>query len=117
MKKLILATFITLIFSCKGQTEKNNDNSKPQTIEKFDANKYKNLPVNPETGLQIFPNGDEVRVFKGSDEKGFVEKISKAKTPYIVSKSFYENGNLESVSTDFYSFVIGISKEYNEAGE
>ena len=118
MKKIpFIIIFSVIIFSCKAQTRNSTDNNKTNTMEKFNIEKYKNLPINPETGLQILPNGDEAQVFKGSGDKGFVQRINKINTPYIFFKSFFENGNLQAEGVNFYSTVIKIYKEYNENGE
>ena len=117
MKKVITATILLLTISCKSQTENSSGINKTNTMEKFNINKYNNLPINPKTGLQILPNGDDVQMFKGSGNIGFVERINKAGTPYLFFKSFYENGNLQAEGVDFYSMSIRIYKEYSENGE
>ncbi|MEO8236490.1 MAG: hypothetical protein ABI576_00180 [Flavobacterium sp.] len=116
MKKIIIAILLLLTASCKSQTENITDRNKTKTMEKFNTEKYKNLPINPETGLQILPNGDDVEILKGSNNKGFVERINKANTPYIFFKSFYDNGNLQAEGVSIYGTIINKHKEFDEKG-
>ena len=121
MKKIpFIIIFSVIIFSCKAQTRNSTDNNKTNTMEKFDYKMYNDLIKDSQFlsyGYVILSNGDKLQIFKGSENKGFIQKTGKKNTSYELYKVFYENGNLQFMSTHFYDFSIGISKEYNENGE
>ena len=117
MKKLFLSILILNLINCKGQINKNeNSEIKKNDMEYFDINKYKNLPVNPKTGLQILENGDEVQYFKGSGEKDFIVNINH-KSNYQTVKGYHEsNKSLKIKGQRFYGFNIGKWLHYDETG-
>jgi hypothetical protein len=112
MKNLIFSLFI-LFTSCKGQIKNQTNINK---MEKINIEEYKELPINSETGLQILQNGDEVQIFKGANNVGYVKKEKKRETPFEDYKVYFENCNLQLKSTYFYSFPYGTSTEFDENG-
>jgi hypothetical protein len=119
MKTQIIILVLLLHFtSCKSQIIKKDELTikKDTTMEHFDINKYKKLPVNPKTGLQVLPNGDEVQHFTGSKGVGFVERTKIKNSPYCIVKVFYQNTSLQAKGNEFYGLPIGIHNEYDEKG-
>lgn len=108
---IIIATLLFSIVSCKSQIANTKKN-----MEYFNIDKFKNLPTNPETGLLILENGDEVYYFKGSNDKGFIERTEKKNTPITILKAFHENTSLLTKGEEFYNFRVGIYKIYDENG-
>jgi hypothetical protein len=120
MKKLIITTFILLIISCKGQTEKNTDNNKTNTMEKFDINKFNKLEKDNDyssTEDELFYKSQDKRYRILLDEEIIVEEtnINTAYSSYEVY--FKKSRQLKAIGREFYSFPVGISKEYNEEGK
>ncbi len=120
MKKLIITTFILLIISCKGQTEKNTSNKKTNTMEKFDINKFNKLEKDDEyltTEDEFFYKLNEKRFKVLLYEEIDVEETD-INSPNLFYKVYFRKSKqLKSVGKLFYSIPIGISKEYSEKGE
>ncbi|PKF75989.1 hypothetical protein CW752_01370 [Chryseobacterium sp. PMSZPI] len=121
MKQLIIsALFSLLVNGCKGQTRRTIfNNVKKDTMEYFNINRYKDLKPNPKysgQGFYIDNNGDEIRIM-GNLTGGPDVEIRKPNSPYKTIKTYHKNSSPKSISKIFYSFPVGIFKEYDESGK
>jgi hypothetical protein len=112
--QLIILVLFLYSSNCKGQVKRDSIFKKETAIETFDVNRYKNLAINPKTGLYILPNGDEVQCFTGNGGIGFVERTKIKNSAYCIVKVFFQNNILQAKGDEFYGFPIGIHNEYDE---
>ncbi|MFK7002185.1 hypothetical protein [Flavobacterium oreochromis] len=115
MKKIFILLIFFVFKNCSGQIKNGND----KNMEKFDIVKYNELLKDSffaDYGYYYAENGDRIQIFKGSNNKGFVQKIIKKDSPFKIYKSYFENLYLQTESNFFYDFQIGISKEYDDNG-
>ena len=116
MKQILLTAILSLMIGCKGQN--NNSiitNIKKDTMEYMDKKKYFEN-VKPEGYIFTRPNGEIVTQTENEDHT-FDEQIKILNSPYHIYKEFHTNTTLKSKTTEFYTFPIGITKEYNENGK
>ncbi|WET48451.1 hypothetical protein PYS58_17960 [Chryseobacterium indologenes] len=117
MKELIFTALLFHNISCSSQI---NNQTKTDTMEHFNISKYKDLPLD----LKVSSTKEDktylyhdlrIRVVNSPNIIQVEEKG--VNSPYLTSKIFFKNNNLKSIGRNFYSFPIGIFKEYDESGK
>lgn len=109
--KIIIAILLLSVVSCKSQITITNKN-----MEYFDINAFRENNANENEKNFILENGDKIQQFKGSGNKGYIERKEYANTAYDLYKEYYENGNLKVKVNMFYNFQVKLRKEYDEKG-
>lgn len=123
MEKITIGFFALLILvqSCSGQERKTpikklETPSKNKAMDKFDTERFKE---NQREGEWKFKNnrGEAVRQYKIDD--GFQEETTLPDGYFILSKSYYENGNLAEMGQRFHGngFLKGIWTTYDKNGK
>ena len=123
MKRIVIAFFglLVLMQSCNGQKIKTSikkvdtSSKKNKVMERFDI---ENFNKNQVEGEWKFKNssGTSIRQYKIDD--GYQEEAALPGSYFILSKSYYENGNLAEVGQRFHEqgFLKGIWTSYDENG-
>jgi antitoxin component YwqK of YwqJK toxin-antitoxin module len=118
-------TCAVLLQSCNGgqgkKSEVNNKTSQPSSadehsdLERFDVEKFNKDLVDNERNL-IDNNGNILHQYKTKD--GFHEDLTRPKSYFFLSRSFYKDGRLEEKGERFHGdgFLKGIWTSYDEAG-
>lgn len=83
--------------------------------EHFNVEKFNRLQKNG-VWIQTLPDGTTLQQRKNTPQ-GFIEEKITKNSPYIYRKAFDANGNLTGVSTEFYSFPVGVSILYDSQGK
>jgi len=121
IKIVLISMSILFINSCKGQISdtKITNNSKKDTMEYFNENKYKGWELQKGSNSQdkVFMKDDEqVRIIQS--ETAYVEDQENIKQ-FMVNRRAYslKSKRLIYITKRFYNFPIGITKEYDENGK
>ncbi|MCV9934317.1 hypothetical protein OIU80_18720 [Flavobacterium sp. LS1R47] len=122
MKTLIITIALVLVsISCKSQIKDTliNNNIKKDTMEYFDTEKYKRLQPHPRRsgqGNYLDVNGDQIQVMSSNDH--VTVKREKFNSPITERKVFKgKTKYLAFIGYEFYTFCVGVSKEFNANGE
>lgn len=83
--------------------------------EHFNVEKFNQRQKNG-VWVQTLSDGTTLQQRKNSPQ-GFIEEKKNKDSPYIYRKAFDTNGNLIGVSTEFYSFPVGVSILYDSQGK
>lgn len=118
--KIIIAILLLSQINCKSQTKDTliNNNIKKDTMRYFDKEKYKKLKLNPKysgQGHYLDTNGDEVNISGSATE--IYEDRNKVNSPITYYYVYHSNFVQKAIGQDFYTFSVGISKEFNPNGE
>lgn len=118
-------TCAVLLYSCKGgqgkksevnqKTSQSSSADEPSDLERFDVAKFNKDLVDNERNL-IDNNGNILHQYKTKD--GFHEDLTRPKSCFFLSRSFYKDGRLEEKGERFHGdgFLKGIWTNYNGAG-
>lgn len=120
-QKIILALLLFNAIGCKSQEKKENLITKQKdTMKHFDKKNYNDLMKNPNFATYGYYFDDaktKIQVYSNSGGKGYIRRIKKYNSPYVQINSFYENGNLQFEGLQFYVFLVGINKEFDDNGK
>lgn len=112
-------TLFLLTVNCNAQTKNTTDNNKTKTIEKFDITFFNKLEKDDN-----YTSSDEDMFYKFQDKRYRIilhKEIQVEETdinsPNLNYKVYFKkSGQLKAEGNSFYSFPIGISKEFDEKG-
>ncbi|REC46839.1 toxin-antitoxin system YwqK family antitoxin [Chryseobacterium pennipullorum] len=112
MKKIVFFLSLMIVVSCKSQNKKDILPSVDNKFEKFDSNKIKDSDVLRE----FLSNGNYIEINAANSGKYYQETFKDSY--YMISKSYYPNGNIKSKGAGFNGdgFQIGKWYEFDEKG-
>lgn len=113
-----------LLYSCKGHVKQAQVNdtvsqaasaNEPSDMERFDVAKFNKDLVDNERNL-IDNSGNRIHQYKTKD--GYHEDLTRPKSYFFLSRSFYKDGRLEEKGERFHGdgFFKGIWTNYDEKG-
>lgn len=123
--KILGFTCVVLLYSCSGgnkkQTSVNHNTSETSPanehsdLERFDVEKFNKDLVDKERNL-IDNEGNILHQYK--TKEGFHEDLTRPKSCFFLSRSFYKDGRLQEKGERFHGdgFLKGIWTNYNEQG-
>ena len=121
MKKILILSLLFCINSCNSQIKKTITNNKPNTMEYFNINNYKNWEEDTER-----TSSEKDKYLKFKEKRVSIEYFnnvvrveeSNISSPYLFFKVFYtSNNSLKLNGQTFYTVDYGIWRSHDEKGK